>query len=96
MQKKYYRMLLQKDLDAINGTGERSKLLNVVMQLRKCCNHPYLFQVSDRFTPAISSMAGPTTWRLFCDWSTSPVVSCDRLNSLTGALCGVNESCGVL
>lgn len=44
MQKKYYRMLLQKDLDAINGTGERSKLLNVVMQLRKCCNHPYLFQ----------------------------------------------------
>uniref|UniRef100_A0A7S0QUG6 Chromatin-remodeling complex ATPase n=2 Tax=Pyramimonas obovata TaxID=1411642 RepID=A0A7S0QUG6_9CHLO len=44
MQKKYYRMLLQKDLDAINGTGERSRLLNVVMQLRKCCNHPYLFQ----------------------------------------------------
>jgi len=44
MQKHYYKMLLQKDFDAINGTGERSRLLNVVMQLRKCCNHPYLFQ----------------------------------------------------
>jgi SWI/SNF-related matrix-associated actin-dependent regulator of chromatin subfamily A member 5 len=44
MQRHYYKMLLQKDFDAINGTGERSKLLNVVMQLRKCCNHPYLFQ----------------------------------------------------
>lgn len=44
MQKTYYRMLLQKDIDAINGSGERSRLLNIVMQLRKCCNHPYLFQ----------------------------------------------------
>jgi len=44
MQKKYYKMLLQKDIDAVNGSGERSRLLNIVMQLRKCCNHPYLFQ----------------------------------------------------
>ena len=36
--------LMQKDIDAINGAGERSRLLNIVMQLRKCCNHPYLFQ----------------------------------------------------
>ena len=28
----------------LNGTsGERVKLLNIVMQLRKACNHPYLF-----------------------------------------------------
>ena len=25
-------------------TGERSRLLNIVMQLRKCSNHPYLFE----------------------------------------------------
>ena len=45
MQKKYYAALLQKDIDAVNGGAERSRLLNIVMQLRKCCNHPYLFQV---------------------------------------------------
>ena len=32
MQKKYYRALLQKDIDAINGAGDRSRLLNIVMQ----------------------------------------------------------------
>lgn len=34
-----------KDIDIVNGAGKASKmrLLNVVMQLRKCANHPYLF-----------------------------------------------------
>ncbi len=34
-----------KDIDIVNGAGKASKmrLLNVLMQLRKCCNHPYLF-----------------------------------------------------
>lgn len=40
-----YAALLQKDIAALDGGAERSRLLNVVMQLRKCCNHPYLFQV---------------------------------------------------
>ncbi|PKA62262.1 putative chromatin-remodeling complex ATPase chain [Apostasia shenzhenica] len=44
MQKHYYRALLQKDLEVINAGGERKRLLNIAMQLRKCCNHPYLFQ----------------------------------------------------
>ncbi|KAL9649595.1 hypothetical protein ABK040_003272 [Willaertia magna] len=42
MQKEYYRSILTKDLNALKG-GEKVRLLNVVMQLRKCCNHPYLF-----------------------------------------------------
>ena len=41
----WYAGLLQKDIEALQGAADRSKLLNVVMQLRKCCNHPYLFQV---------------------------------------------------
>ena len=59
MQRKWYRMLLEKDIDAVNGmllnsiirkssllgaTGKKegkTRLLNIVMQLRKCCNHPY-------------------------------------------------------
>uniref|UniRef100_A0A7S1XF10 Uncharacterized protein n=1 Tax=Compsopogon caeruleus TaxID=31354 RepID=A0A7S1XF10_9RHOD len=49
-QVELYRSLLKKDVDAINGQGgDRVRLLNILMQLRKCCNHPYLFDgVEDR------------------------------------------------
>mmetsp|Transcript_9123 Transcript_9123/g.8154 ORF Transcript_9123/g.8154 Transcript_9123/m.8154 type:complete len:1404 (-) Transcript_9123:63-4274(-) len=44
MQKKLYRDILKREIDTINGTnGSRTAVLNIVMQLRKCCNHPYLF-----------------------------------------------------
>ena len=54
-QNTLYANILKKDVDAINGKGgERSRLLNIVMQLRKCCNHPYLFpHVEDRSLPAL-------------------------------------------
>lgn len=34
-----------KDIDVVNGAGKSDKmrLLNILMQLRKCANHPYLF-----------------------------------------------------
>lgn len=51
MQKKYYAALLQKDIEAITDGADRSRLLNVVMQLRKCCNHPYLFQGAEPGPP---------------------------------------------
>ncbi|KAJ8447715.1 LOW QUALITY PROTEIN: hypothetical protein Cgig2_031769 [Carnegiea gigantea] len=51
MQKQYYRALLQKDLEVVNAGGERKRLLNVAMQLRKCCNHPYLFQGAEPGPP---------------------------------------------
>uniref|UniRef100_A0A1A8HNV8 Chromodomain helicase DNA binding protein 4a n=1 Tax=Nothobranchius korthausae TaxID=1143690 RepID=A0A1A8HNV8_9TELE len=45
MQKKYYKFILTKNFDALNtkGGGNQVSLLNVVMDLKKCCNHPYLF-----------------------------------------------------
>lgn len=58
MQKEWYKKILLKDVYAIQGSqimfvskisGLSSKretkvrLLNIVMQLRKACNHPYLF-----------------------------------------------------
>lgn len=49
-----YAALLQKDVDALNGGADRAKLLNVVMQLRKCCNHPYLFQGAEPGPPFIT------------------------------------------
>ena len=40
-----YTRILMKDIDIVNGAGkvEKLRLLNILMQLRKCCNHPYLF-----------------------------------------------------
>uniref|UniRef100_A0A3Q2CC07 Chromodomain helicase DNA binding protein 4a n=1 Tax=Cyprinodon variegatus TaxID=28743 RepID=A0A3Q2CC07_CYPVA len=45
MQKKYYKFILTKNFEALNtkGGGNQVSLLNVVMDLKKCCNHPYLF-----------------------------------------------------
>ncbi|KAI5951832.1 hypothetical protein KGF54_004907 [Candida jiufengensis] len=46
MQKNLYQKILEKDIDAVNGANKKeskTRLLNIVMQLRKCCNHPYLF-----------------------------------------------------
>ncbi|KAH3662274.1 hypothetical protein OGAPHI_005523 [Ogataea philodendri] len=55
MQVKWYRNLLEKDIDAVNGAvGKRegkTRLLNIVMQLRKCCNHPYLFEGAEPGPP---------------------------------------------
>ncbi|KAI9323763.1 SNF2 family N-terminal domain-containing protein [Dichotomocladium elegans] len=57
MQRKWYQKILEKDIDAINGGSGMSKregktrLLNIVMQLRKCCNHPYLFDGAEPGPP---------------------------------------------
>ncbi|KAL3815904.1 hypothetical protein ACHAXA_005752 [Cyclostephanos tholiformis] len=52
IQKQLYKKLLLRDIEAITGknTGSgKTAILNIVMQLRKCCNHPYLFEgVEDR------------------------------------------------
>ncbi|GJP53341.1 hypothetical protein CLOM_g12500 [Closterium sp. NIES-68] len=54
VQRNYYRALLQKDIEVLNSGGERSRLLNIAMQLRKCCNHPYLFQGAEPGPPFIT------------------------------------------
>ncbi|KAI8063220.1 SNF2 family N-terminal domain-containing protein [Gongronella butleri] len=57
MQRRWYQKILEKDIDAVNGAntgGKRegkTRLLNIVMQLRKCCNHPYLFDGAEPGPP---------------------------------------------
>ncbi|EMR09698.1 hypothetical protein PNEG_01885 [Pneumocystis murina B123] len=55
MQVKWYQKILEKDIDAVNGAIGRkegkTRLLNIVMQLRKCCNHPYLFDGAEPGPP---------------------------------------------
>ena len=45
MQREWYTKILMKDIDIVNGAGkvEKMRLQNILMQLRKCTNHPYLF-----------------------------------------------------
>eukprot|EP00842_Homolaphlyctis_polyrhiza_P006653 jgi/Hompol1/698/HPOL_004308-RA len=56
MQRTWYKRILEKDIDAVNGAiGNRreskTRLQNIVMQLRKCCNHPYLFDGAEPGPP---------------------------------------------
>ncbi|XP_077240536.1 putative chromatin-remodeling complex ATPase chain [Tasmannia lanceolata] len=51
LQKQFYRAIIQKDLEVLNAGGERKRLLNICMQLRKCSNHPYLFQGAEPGPP---------------------------------------------
>ncbi|XP_055664158.1 chromodomain-helicase-DNA-binding protein 1-like isoform X2 [Falco peregrinus] len=44
LQRKYYKAILMKDLDIFENEGGRKiTLQNVLIQLRKCVAHPYLF-----------------------------------------------------
>ncbi|XP_067369374.1 chromodomain-helicase-DNA-binding protein 1-like [Channa argus] len=44
LQKKYYKAVLMKDLEAFgNEQGCKNRLLNILINLRKCVDHPYLF-----------------------------------------------------
>ncbi|BGP15381.1 hypothetical protein JCM10213_001427 [Rhodosporidiobolus nylandii] len=55
LQRKWYKSILEKDIDAVNGVSGKkegkTRLQNIVMQLRKCCNHPYLFDGAEPGPP---------------------------------------------
>ncbi|KAI9805640.1 MAG: hypothetical protein M1833_005132 [Piccolia ochrophora] len=55
MQVRWYQKILEKDIDAVNNAAgkreSKTRLLNIVMQLRKCCNHPYLFEGAEPGPP---------------------------------------------
>lgn len=46
VQKKYYRAILERNFSFLslgaNSNSNVPNLLNTMMELRKCCNHPYL------------------------------------------------------
>ncbi|XP_022908972.1 chromatin-remodeling complex ATPase chain Iswi isoform X2 [Onthophagus taurus] len=53
MQREWYTKVLMKDIDVVNGAGkiEKMRLQNILMQLRKCTNHPYLFDGAEPGPP---------------------------------------------
>ncbi|XP_041358454.1 SWI/SNF-related matrix-associated actin-dependent regulator of chromatin subfamily A member 5-like [Gigantopelta aegis] len=58
MQREWYTKILMKDIDIVNGAGKQDKmrLLNILMQLRKCSNHPYLFDGAEPGPPYTTDM----------------------------------------
>jgi len=61
MQRLWYTKILSKDAHTLNALGgpDRVRLLNILMQLRKVCNHPYLFEGAE---PGPPFMDGPHLW----------------------------------
>jgi len=61
MQRLWYTKILSKDAHMLNALGgpERVQLLNILMQLRKVCNHPYLFEGAEPGPPFAD---GPHLW----------------------------------
>ncbi|CAF1121099.1 unnamed protein product [Adineta ricciae] len=59
IQKKYYRAILTKNFDALNvkGGGGQVSLLNIVMELKKCSNHPYLLPAGHFDAPRTPNLA---------------------------------------
>jgi len=48
--RKFYKHILTKNYEALNakGYGNQTSLINIMMDLRKCCNHPYLFPAAEK------------------------------------------------
>ncbi|CAH1776247.1 unnamed protein product, partial [Owenia fusiformis] len=54
MQKKYYKYILTRNFEALNHNGgNQVSLLNIMMDLKKCCNHPYLFPTASDEAPKL-------------------------------------------
>lgn len=50
-QKKLYKAVLTRNYEVLSGGKGQASLSNVVMELRKVCGHPYLFDGQETFVP---------------------------------------------
>lgn len=59
LQKKYYKWILTRNFEALNskGGGQQVSLINIMMDLKKCCNHPYLFPSAQAEAPKLPNGA---------------------------------------
>uniref|UniRef100_A0A8R1E8I9 Helicase C-terminal domain-containing protein n=2 Tax=Caenorhabditis japonica TaxID=281687 RepID=A0A8R1E8I9_CAEJA len=57
LQKKYYKNILTRNFDALNvkNGGTQMSLINILMELKKCCNHPYLFARANIEAPKLKN-----------------------------------------
>jgi SNF2 family DNA or RNA helicase len=75
MQRDWYTKILSKQIDVINGAGRQEKmvLLNILMQLRKNCNHPYVVAIICDFPECkCDHYVGYCTYSCRCQLEPSP------------------------
>ncbi|KAL0088183.1 P-loop containing nucleoside triphosphate hydrolase protein [Phycomyces blakesleeanus] len=62
-QKKWYRAILEKNFSFLKRSGKSNKevphLRNIMMQLRKCCVHPYLLEGAEEVIVSECNAKGP-------------------------------------
>ncbi|KAL0970047.1 hypothetical protein UPYG_G00236430 [Umbra pygmaea] len=62
VQKKYYRAILEKNWGFLKHGNSRNlpNLINIIMELRKCCNHPFLVKgAEEMITAQLSTVFDP-------------------------------------
>mmetsp|Transcript_15385 Transcript_15385/g.45299 ORF Transcript_15385/g.45299 Transcript_15385/m.45299 type:complete len:1328 (-) Transcript_15385:31-4014(-) len=49
LQRQYYKWILSRNFKELNkgSKGGQVSLLNIIMELKKCCNHPFLFESAE-------------------------------------------------
>lgn len=59
VSRKYYKFVLTKNFEALNtkSGGSQVSLLNIMMDLKKCCNHPFLFPTAAAEAPKLGNGA---------------------------------------
>uniref|UniRef100_A0A8C5B300 Chromodomain helicase DNA binding protein 6 n=1 Tax=Gadus morhua TaxID=8049 RepID=A0A8C5B300_GADMO len=66
MQKKYYRAILEKNFSFLSkGANQHNmpNLINTMMELRKCCNHPYLITgAEEKILDSFRKSHSPDAW----------------------------------
>ncbi|XP_028060234.1 protein CHROMATIN REMODELING 5 isoform X1 [Camellia sinensis] len=60
LQKQYYKWILERNFHDLNKgvRGNQVSLLNIVVELKKCCNHPFLFESADHGYGGDTSITG--------------------------------------
>lgn len=54
LQRKLYKNILKNHSHIVNGNGDRVQLMNILMQLKKVCNHPYIFDGVEEGPPFVN------------------------------------------
>jgi SWI/SNF-related matrix-associated actin-dependent regulator of chromatin subfamily A member 5 len=73
MQQELYVKVLRKDAHELNMLGgpPRVRLLNVLMQLRKVCNHPYLFDGAEEGPPCKFTVDNSWPLAIVCTYASN-------------------------
>lgn len=59
LQRIWYRNILKNNYEFLSAHSDKTRLMNILMHLKKVCNHPYLFDGAEHGPPYID---GPHLW----------------------------------